>query len=143
MSKNDSWEAAISRHPELARHIELNERYGYMTLGQVFERLDALETALKPFADLILREWFDRDESIQLVRSGARQVQAMQLIDLKHVLTASDALIPPPRPDKPESDQDEDQDDSVCPDCGNHSVKPARGGGVKCTTKDCGYWFCY
>ena len=30
-----------------------------------------------------------------------------------------------------------------CPDCGKDSVFSANGGGVKCTTPKCGYWFCH
>ncbi len=29
-----------------------------------------------------------------------------------------------------------------CPDCGAE-LRMAPGGGVKCSTPDCGYWFCY
>jgi len=31
----------------------------------------------------------------------------------------------------------------TCPDCGKKSVVPAPGGGVKCSTPKCGYWFCF
>lgn len=35
---------------------------------------------------------------------------------------------------------------SECPDCKGQSVRGkelCEGGGVKCITKGCGYWFCY
>lgn len=36
--------------------------------------------------------------------------------------------------------------DEKCPKCGNASVRAremSEGGGIACTTKGCGYWFCY
>jgi hypothetical protein len=30
-----------------------------------------------------------------------------------------------------------------CPNCGLFNVYAASGGGEKCTTAGCGYWFCY
>ena len=37
----------------------------------------------------------------------------------------------------------EDGGEEDCPDCGNHSVYTAAGGGVICRTPACGYWFCH
>lgn len=35
------------------------------------------------------------------------------------------------------------EDAEECPDCKQKSVVCASGGGVKCLTPGCGYWFCY
>lgn len=34
-------------------------------------------------------------------------------------------------------------DMSECPECHQKSVVPSNGGGVRCITPKCGYWFCY
>ncbi len=32
---------------------------------------------------------------------------------------------------------------TVCPNCRKKSVMGALGGGIRCTDKDCSYWFCF
>lgn len=39
--------------------------------------------------------------------------------------------------------RDDVEEAETCPNCGNRSVVSAPGGGVKCTTPRCEYWFCF
>jgi ribosomal protein L37AE/L43A len=37
------------------------------------------------------------------------------------------------------------EEQAECPDCGSEirAKTLAEGGGIACTAKECGYWFCY
>lgn len=41
-----------------------------------------------------------------------------------------------------EAGEEEPTWDNPCPDCGTQLIG-GNGGGVKCPSEDCGYWFCF